>query len=1143
MEVFFEKSEGCLNRDNLCSQQGRGVRPNLYALRLLALAWKDSQSTGACSQEQMRLYAKQLGFEYSNFSQHKKELCQQLKNFGVNLLFRASDGDGLYLKTIQYYSGKIYIKFIQDVLKAKREKTWEELLKPGVITEIIRPRIDGVRRHVDENEERDEITAVDVEEFFRALIERFLETNTALTAEDVCAIHPLPTAVAGRIIKALSPEDGCRLEEMEILPKLTIRDEELGFELPQEGGMPNNLQSPVVFRIYDNGNTESYKWLRYKRNNDERWILDERTMQSNGWSNFFDIRSCTSIKRVARIEKRENDGNVEVLLDEVEVLPRFFAENDSVVVKRYEKNEVRFVDSEHSTLRVGDNYCICGKNSAHINAEYITEDEQKKGIVNTECWLTIPFGATELVVNDTHYEVDALSQIIDPVARIPWFSPRDYGGRKFVEWSDNPSDYLSAACVDAGYEQIRYFVDGVEVPLSFNTCLWKKGSLVLIHGEECKRVPVTFIDQIDWGETFDNPVRLGANINPCISIDGQCIQDLIIDAQKGVVSFDYERNGIQWHILRKYDQYGVSFVLKEAGEQIIIPEERPVLDVLSDGTTNIIPEISRRDFGKMKCGVTTNDANCTVILTCGNRQTNLAIDNTQHLSHDLFRLSESDSELRLTDSSDYCICILSERTPRFHKFHVYDPILKSVVWDFSATGNLTVVYYSSFSDKGGDKYIACVPTHKQDSHFTFIRADEVRYEVDEKNRLKCFLSFNNFAEVSSNANVEWGLGLICFVTNKNEGKNIPIASRGFYIPNQDDQARVPVSNDNLNDLRAAIAEREVDAITRIMCQGDRHEEIGGFIDNMTECMKKLDAFSYLNSYRSCLTNQDGTLQEVSGYVFMADWYFADKFSRGLLPLPYRGKWDPLMFGWNVRSQPLSGVEGLFDSCFQDLIQLNAVLQVFEQIDIKHQKWLSDECLNFRLIAEATNNGEILCFKRITNYFTYAQISEALRLMAMQGETGQEVQSAIQSTYERWMKYYHQNEDNARDTIVYAGFNVSGDADLNQVYAFVKSNAEPYLFYAGYPFIRLISYDEEYSLSSNALKRYLQDLGRRLYEWRNNPVLNKESNQLRETLLYLREIDCDIEGWLPENLPPNLSPLRTLVDTYAFELKTQEERND
>ena len=108
MSNFWPRLLDRLNMpENPTSKDWKGIIDNhsdkRYALRLLALAYLDSNRDEVCNLNNMReLATRELGFDYQCFTQYRDALSSKLKWYNVELLKK--NGDNQYLRTIQKYS-------------------------------------------------------------------------------------------------------------------------------------------------------------------------------------------------------------------------------------------------------------------------------------------------------------------------------------------------------------------------------------------------------------------------------------------------------------------------------------------------------------------------------------------------------------------------------------------------------------------------------------------------------------------------------------------------------------------------------------------------------------------------------------------------------------------------------------------------------------------------------------------------------------------------------------------------------------------------------------------------------------------------------------------------------------------------------
>ncbi|MBO4511316.1 MAG: hypothetical protein J5746_00990, partial [Victivallales bacterium] len=179
----------------------------LPCVRFLALACWDGKNEGNGNLSDVDELAQQLGFQYNYFTTNRKLLCKQLKSiFRIDLL-SAQNGDKQYLRTLQIYSGKMYIRFASAVATViRRSGEWERWLKEGELES--QPELRNLAsRYIPNNNGDDKVSLQEIADFFRKLIQLHLDRKTEFTVPDIQQYAPVTDVVAEKIIVKLEDEE------------------------------------------------------------------------------------------------------------------------------------------------------------------------------------------------------------------------------------------------------------------------------------------------------------------------------------------------------------------------------------------------------------------------------------------------------------------------------------------------------------------------------------------------------------------------------------------------------------------------------------------------------------------------------------------------------------------------------------------------------------------------------------------------------------------------------------------------------------------------------------------------------------------------------------------------------------------------
>ena len=122
-ESFFDDNEEKINDRKAWENCIKNKESYKYALQLLAIAYFESRDKGDFEGS----YGKYINsnypeFEYRYFSQHRRDLLDQLRKFGVALLKHGNDCQ--YLRTILKYSGKMCVNIAKNI--SKNVHSWDE---------------------------------------------------------------------------------------------------------------------------------------------------------------------------------------------------------------------------------------------------------------------------------------------------------------------------------------------------------------------------------------------------------------------------------------------------------------------------------------------------------------------------------------------------------------------------------------------------------------------------------------------------------------------------------------------------------------------------------------------------------------------------------------------------------------------------------------------------------------------------------------------------------------------------------------------------------------------------------------------------------------------------------------------------------
>lgn len=434
---------------------------HLLAFQFIALAYRASRSKENCDIRNMRDLAKELGdFEYSIFSTNREKLEQQLLDCGIRI-FRSDSGKYQYLRTLQLYSGHMYVKCAKALADVIGESSWEALRNnrqkiEDALKDSIKHYSSGKGMEGKNTTKENFDTGDDVVSLFLNLVSTYCDNNAYVTKEDVLAIAPTFTQEVAAKIADLMPK-------RETFPKIVLKDNgQVVINFPRKGVFPGAVGEYVIFylehrKTRDDGDEPHF--IRYFKESNG-WQLEGGS--GNGRS--FHVETFKSIRR-----------------NNVEKLPVECQRSDYLLV--YKTGKTTTVLQPCQKLIRDQKYRLQSLNGEHHEVKY-NNGEKKSSLKVEEGWLCVPYDAEEIIIDDNIYPVKKetdqwfqTDQQFRNVRGTPW--------RRFFERSKYP---FSKESVANGNITVFYRDDkGNEIELSLDdkkwyvpeSCMWGKKALLL----------------------------------------------------------------------------------------------------------------------------------------------------------------------------------------------------------------------------------------------------------------------------------------------------------------------------------------------------------------------------------------------------------------------------------------------------------------------------------------------------------------------------------------------------------------------------------------------------------------------------------------------------------------------------------------
>lgn len=1090
-----------------------------FALRLFALAYLDSNREGDCNLENMNILGTELGFRYQCFTLNRLDLESQLQNYNVILLKRGNNNQ--YLRTIQKYSGKMYVRIAEKL--SKKVHGWDEGQLDLFLDSIKSNFFPAENLNDDTCRSEANDAFNDAKLFFQKIGQKYRERNCPPDWEDLEQLEEarnLTNKVLNKLYETLFPPPGSAgtgssMEETR--PQVCVgADGSAMFSLPAEGIFEDKFKKVghVAF------------CFKKMENPEENYTLVSYDWNVNKWEKRNDHRPL-KIGLISKVLMCWRDA-VNNQIQFMDVTPELT--HQTFILWDIDKNGPCSHPKTGKTYQVLPLKMLPEVRCRSFEEEQFTTIDYDK--LNRFC---IAEGTEIVKIGETEYNVgQSASDLLDTEKSV---SIADHvGNRLFFQKEEIPlliTDNLSLR-----YGDRDLFLD------SWNPPTWEKNSLeILRNGNRILKYPLTFIDPIKirvsnsefipWEDFQEEKIPLGKSGTIEVSINNE-IQQLVYNEDQLSVQFEYK----SFTLDLKLPRVGICL---ETPNHVKIP----ILPQMPHDDSHIL-ELAREDYECCSCNLLNFDK--PVRYTRGN-----AFKEIESKSISFYRL-EAGSQKNLWEQSNYCSFLPTNGNYQtVYRFHIYDPIHeyiplgtvlsgaekkinRRIIFDLpnEKSDDLTLFFFISAYSVDRPKYLVYYPAHRQDKPSIEISADESSWSRDEKGRFIQKLVFSNFY---SRRDIDWGKGLLCFIATKltyaNGISSYRVVSSGFFIgpkPGKDTEI-----SDDPHGLRRAMAERDVAKIREIMTSPnpDIREYAASFIENMTRAMAPLNAYPYLNSYWNKLTNNAGEQAEKeNGYIFLAGWYFS-KGGKGYdskkneLTDDFSPYWDSLLVSYDsLKDMNPEGSEQMLQRLASEYgnqpfseNSISAILQLMKLFGIEPSKDNPKECFFSRNII-----------------FTYPQLSEMAKKYVENNQPPlpEEIEKLLEPLCCLWNEF-NTADDAGKDAILNKieqagqdGIRLTcqlrprpwyyGEAVYHER---LSSNRAPYLFYPGYHMDmndpRLWIYKEKIIIgfSKESLLKLLDAISARLHEWRKNPTLPGAQN-LRSALIRLRDVDSEMERLKPSD---------------------------
>ena len=1103
-----------------------------YALRLLALAYLDSNREEDCNLESMEVLCERLEFNYQGFTQHRIKLEEQLTFYNVSLLKRR-DGKNQYLRTIQKYSGKMYVRIAKKL--SEKVHGWDESQLDVFLDSIKFEFCSAKNMNDDACEANDAFN--DAKIFFQKIGQKYREWNRPPDREDLEQLEEarsLTSNVLNKLYETLfPPPDSAGNSMQETRPQVCAgADGSAMFSLPAEGIFEDKFKQVghVAF------------CFKKMENPEETYTLVSYDWNGNKWEKRNDHRPL----KIGLISKvlmcwRDADNNQIQFMD---VTPELT--HQTFILWDVAENK----PCSYRHLKTGKTYQILPlKMLPEVLCRSFEEEQFETIAYDNQNRFSIAEGTEIVKIGETEYNVGQMAFDWLDTEKSVCIADRA-GNRLFFQKEKSPllnTDNLS----------LRY--GDRDLPSEpWDPPTWENESLeILRNGRRILKYPLTFIDPIEirvsntedfipWEDFQEEKIPLGKSGSLEVSLNGE-IRKL-------------EYNEDQLSVQFKYKFFTLDLKLPRVGICLETPNhvKIPILPQMPHDDSHIL-ELAREDYECCSCQLLNFGG--SVLYARGN-----AFKEIESPSFSFYRL-EASSQKNLWEQSNYCSFLPANGNYQtVYRFHIYDPIHEfipletvlpgaekktnrkfAIIFDLpnEKSDDLTLFFFISAYSVDRPKYLVYYPAHRQDQPSIEISADESSWSRDEKGRFIQKLVFKNFYNRSD---IDWGKGLLCFIATKltyaNGISSYRVVSSGFFLgpkPGKDTEI-----SDDPHGLRRAMAGRDVAKIREIMTSDNQEIRLytASFIENMTRAMAPLNAYPYLNSYWNKLTNNDGEQAEKeNGYIFLAGWYFSEggngyDSKKNELTDDFSPYWDSLLVSYDYLKDlnPGGSEQILQQLAFGYGIQpfsensISAILQLMKLFGIKPSLDNQKECSFSRKI-----------------FFTYPQLSEMAKKYVENDQTlPEEIENLLEPLCDLWKQY--KAADDAGKNAILNEIEQAGQKGIcythnrkpwfygEAVYhERLCNDRAPYLFYPGYRMDMnnpdLWKYTEKINIgfSKESLLKLLDAISARLHEWRKNPTLTGAQN-LRSALIRLRDVDSEM-GLLGANYFPLREYIR--VKTLFF----------
>ncbi len=1139
-----------------------------WALRFLYLVHffepRDEEANVAAAG---RIVKDRLGFEYTRFY-NNDNLKEGLLNLGVHLRVD-KNGRKQYIRTVLFYSGWMYVRFARRIAKIIRESSWNKVSEHDFLCKLLAADI-GRFGNVQDDQTEEGLTLEDVVSFFQSLARLYLRYNAPFSVEDVKDLAPLKTSVAQRIIDEMcASDDGCmNLKDLETLPQIDLDTHgQVVFGLPKRGHFAKGTET-VVFQFRDNVGADArpFTFAVYNLNSNGDHVLAWKDSGMCG----VPLNGRHLVRSIVRMEPNTDKPRVEVIpqvcldTERSHILLRLRDSRTSECGYELDSSETDTgIVSTRQRLSGGAQYKVVPLNGSSFGA-YSVCGAEKIAISFKDGCFRVPGNADSVVIGSDVYEVKTIADAyLNMDERVRNFNNP---GRLFFERS---SDLFTDACRSAEGILMEYaFKENVKetrVAIRFDeggdwnlpeSVLWRQGALICSQdGEQFFKRAVTFVDDLMLN-AFDQALDIEESRKLRIRIGDD---DVLVDVPPRVLRVEVACHGFK--LTLPVRRTGVYFA---AGKQVIpIPRER--------AGSGIVHDLSRRDFEKLQCRITTSSEFDTVFVLRGNTSL-VRLDERSFVGNKLL-MNES---LAKNDSDYFALCVSHDDSRGcenlFYKFHLYDPQREnvaasgepphSVVWRRDlGTDDLVVTYWISFCDRNLQKHLVFYPAHKQDQTpvaFEAETSDKYVHEIDaESGRCKEMIRIPHFFREQ----IDWGRGLICFIAHKQvyfgEHHGYEVLSSGFFLKAPED--KVTKIGDDPYGLRQAFAgdergHEDGETIIRIMTSKDHdvQQYVATFLDHMKDAAAVLNAYQYLNAYWNKIVRDDGCYP--SGYAFMAGSYFSKIFADNVASEPYRGLWCKRLICYD--NLPLT--KPFSNDMFKATPYAPALHNIANPKKLEFWKTVK------KVIKHVDVTGGFMV-KRTWSY-SYPQLSEAVRLSWVNGIALETMVGKISSKAKGDPRGVIAELYNAWSEVSNGGLDmreiVSKDGKVRQAVRsklpqrcnlgryshdvfrplFDKYRGAPYLFYGDYEIdsneIAGTSWIVECCLSEQNIYSFVAEMGRRLHEWRKSPSL-EAAQELRRIFVLVEDVDAEIANLSMPNKPA--VELMEFIENVAWQ-EYEHERN-